>query len=104
MVVPNIWRMVDKFCLEWHKRDGMTIHNSPCFKAEVQATDRKRKKTMNKQKKDTFEEIGRKAGKLKKGMMTLKKYVLAPVMEVLELFRKAGFFLTGTQIQCPSFE
>jgi lipid-binding SYLF domain-containing protein len=72
------------------------VHDSPlCFQADVQTIDRKRKKTTAHQKKDKVEENARKVGKLNKAMATVKKSVLAPT-QVLVLFPKQGFVITGT--------
>jgi hypothetical protein len=101
MIVPDIWMMVDKFYLEWHKRDGTAAHDSLCFQVEVQTIERKRKHTSTQQKKDEFEDNIRKAGKLfLKAKSPLKKSVLAPA-HVLRLFSGQGFYITGTDIRCP---
>lgn len=94
------WMMVHKFFLEWHKRDDETMHNSLCFQAEVQTINRKHKKTTTEQRKDKIEENGRKAGKLKQAMGTVKKSVLSTT-QVLVLFPGNGFFIAQAQIRCP---
>jgi hypothetical protein len=100
MVVSDVWVMVDKLFLDWHKRDSTTMHDSLGFQPDIQEIDRKRKKTTNDQKKDAFEEIGRKVGKFKKARTPVKKYVLAAT-EVLKMFPKGGFYIVGSLIQCP---
>jgi hypothetical protein len=80
------------------------MHDSLCYQVDVQEIDRKRKKTTAERCKDDFEVNVRKAGKLKKAAVPLKKSVLSP-SQVLVVFPKEGFYITrtkaGSELRCP---
>jgi len=93
MTVPEIWRSVEIFFSEWHKRDGSSPHESSCYVKEKQNITRSRAETSAKKRAKT------KNGSEKNNNKSKKKILSAE--DAIKLFPKEGFYIgTGDVLRC----